>query len=1312
MKRKITQYLISLLVLPWALPASAALEYEISVDTVPVAQKAWEYINTSTNYVAKSIAVANGIVYTIKPGKDEITYWDPINNKTGTIETGYTAGQVGWGIASDDYGNIIFPCKFDMASRARYFCVYKSSGEFGVVVSATDKKEHDVTGAYTSSNGGVSHYINAAGNCYDGTGYIYIYPQSQSPIRLNISSGKFNDVTDYTLSGATITAGTEYSFMRVKVGEFLIYGRDCSIYDCTISSKTITATKLISSSDHDNAADIEYLQGHRIIVYNKGDYDYYKVELKDLTKNKILATLHTLPSDAGTETAYRAKGVGSYSRLEKSEDDNTLYLYTFAPRRGFKKYKITATATNNYTDPVSSLSASINIVSDGTKQAVLTWTAPSTNASHVANYKIFRGDTEIASVESDVFTYTDTEELMEGETTYKVIPVYDNDVTVGTDVIVTIVNADIKLTAMKVEDGVQVGRQDAQLSWNAVDDAVSYDVYCDGALIANTAKTTYTQTDLNKLKTYTYKVVPIYDGQKIALPSNEASVTTDIIAVAPVLSTPTDHSGYATTELLWKQPYGIIPDYYNVYRDKILVSSIKAFDYIDANLTEGEHVWTVESVYSNGAKAQSSPAGTDIAARQLSKVTYIVEEIYDYEMTEITSKPDDFASATNYRQGAYYNGYWYVMGTSGNILKFPAEDPRSGYTVANTISANQSVGIAIDNNGNIVIRGMNSLDTESAMATNYLTRLENAVVYSNDFASNKNVALYNMNDAVNYDQTLGRADYYSASGNLLSDTGYLYYIYNNDNRVIRETIVNGVRNISEILTLDAYNTESTENYVFPIGTGGNYIATLRNQIVIDNNGNIVTNSLSRASRAGGTAIDFDGKRFILLPDEIGDATKGNFIVSFMDVASTDYSALIPVMQKNYAPSESANVATLANAEADVAGNWLFAEVGTWDAGDCIYIYQYVPGVRFAKYRLYSSDAFPATDVNIEISTTYNDDNTEILSFDSKISWSAPQLDNDFNYDVTYSLQLKDSEGNVVKNKNGNETTIINAVDGQSEYTVTDYSNLDYGVIYTAYLTINYTTETDARSSETTTNSASHSYPVYETESPVVTIKFNPNYDKLDPNSWIMKYVNTTIDFNTPNYNDVEPISYYEVYYTADGGSTFNKLENFILNDGNATVSSVIPADFDFNSTAYVLLWEEFQYKTLDENGDIAYTEDTKSQNYNYIIRTVYAANATNQSITKTADSGLAELNRIETGVDNLINDNSDVKVYPIPAQSVIYVNVPEAIDFAEIYSVSGAVVKRVDGNGESSMTIDIEELTAGYYFLKVNDRPMMKIVKK
>ena len=893
------------------------------------------------------------------------------------------------------------------------------------------------------------------------------------------------------------------------------------------------------------------------------------------------------------------------------------------------------------------------------------------------------------------------------------IPRLDGDLTETTPAPskynVTIVDPEIILTAEKRVDEVQVGRQDAVLTWNAIDDAVSYNVYCDGALIANTTELTYTQTDLSRLKTYTYTVTPVFETQQIAITSNEATVATEIITVAPVLSTPIDHSGYATAELLWKQPYGIIPDYYNVYRDNVLVSTVKAFDYVEANLTEGNHEWKVEGVYSNGASAESNPAGVYVSARQLDKVSYIVEEVYDYDMTEVTSKPSDFTSADKYRQGAYYNGNWYIMGTSGNILKFSTDDPRTGYTVAHNIGENQSVGIAVDESGNILVRGMNSLDTEKAIATNYMTQLENAVIYSNDFATSKNVALYNMNDVPGYEDDYGRADYYSVSGNVLTGTGYLYYIYNNDNRVIKETIVNGVSTDCDILTLDAYSAEGTENYVFPISGADNYMAILRNRIIVDGNKNVVSSSLSRASRAGGATVNFDGKNIVVLPDEIGESTVGNFVVSFMNETSSDYSSLVPVFYKNYASSSVVN--TMSETD-DVAGNWVAAEVGTWDAGECVYIYQYVPGVRFAKYRLYPSDAFPATNVGMTISTMYNDDNTEILSLDGEITWSAPELAEGFNYDVTYSLQLKDGNGDVVKNKSGEDVTTVNAVEGQTLYSVTDYDNLDYGVDYTAYLTVNYATDADSRSSETTTGSASKTYPVYATESPVVTIMYNLNYDKLDPNSWIMQYVNTKIDFDAPNYNDAEPVSHYEVYYTADNGQSFTKLENFVLNDGASTVVSEVPGNFDFDATDYVLTWEEFTYKGLDENGNVAYTADVKSHNYNYIVRAVYAANATNQNIRKSADSGLAVLDRIETGIENVEGTNVDMKVYPIPAQSVINVNISEGIEVVEFYTLSGALIKKVDGNGETEMVIDIEELTSGYYFLKVNNLPMKKIVKK
>ena len=462
MKRKITQFLMLLMALVWAIPASAALEYEIKLTKTAVAEKAFtaEQFNATVNgsvMTAKSMTVANGIVYFIKPNATKIHYWDPMNDKIGTIsEDDYTAGQVGWGISSDDKGNIVFQCKGDFTSKADYFCVYKSSGKFGKKVSASGKKEWKVpsgySDSYASANG--AHFINAEGNCMGRTekGYIWIATYSQKIARINIKVDDENGEVAPTLTKYAMDADatwsttySEYNFQKYADGEYLFYGRNMPVYDCTQKyasggdSKVTIKKTLVSGSTHDNAPDIEYLQGHKIFVYLKGDtYETPNVVVKDLTAGKTLSSsLSALPTDAPYEHSTKANGVPVWSRFEMGEDENTLYLYTFVPGCGFKKFKITAKATNAYTDPVASLTAEVQFLDGGTQHAVLTWTAPSANADHVANYKIYRGDTEIATVGSDVLTYTDTEALT-AETTYKVIPVYDNDVTVGTDVTVTV----------------------------------------------------------------------------------------------------------------------------------------------------------------------------------------------------------------------------------------------------------------------------------------------------------------------------------------------------------------------------------------------------------------------------------------------------------------------------------------------------------------------------------------------------------------------------------------------------------------------------------------------------------------------------------------------------------------------------------------------------------------------------------------------------------------------------------------------------------------------------------------------------------
>ena len=1452
-----------LMALVWAIPASAALEYEITIDTVPVAQKAWGYIHTGTeytNYVAKSIAVANGIVYTIKPGKDEITYWDPINNKTGTIETGYSAGQVGWGIAADDNGNIVFPCGGSLDSRYVKFCVYKSSGEFGKIVSASNKVEYDVSGSYTSSNGAASHYVNAAGNCYDGTGYIYIYPSGKKPVRFTVKSKALDKTQVYTIDGVSISAGNgEFSFMRVKAGEFLIYGRDCSIYEFAISGTTISPTVLHSSSTHDNAPDIEYLQGHRIFVYNNGDYTDYRVVVKDLTKDKKLATLHTLPEGASTETSYRAKGVGSYSRFEKGQDDNTLYLYTFCSRRGFKKYEIKATATNAYTNPVASLTADVNIADDGTQQAVLTWTAPSANASHVANYKIYRGDTEIAIVAKDVLTYTDTEALT-AETTYKVIPVYDNEVTVGTDVTVTVgplaYDPVATLTASRVLTLVEVNNinQQAVLTWKAptanADKVTGYNVYRGDELIETVAGSVLTYTDAELLTaSTTYKVESVYSS---TVGDAKTVTIAPITFAAPTGLALEQYDGY-TRVLFTYSPctkYSGMYARYDIIRDDaIIAKDLSQAEYIDTYVPEGDHTYTVEVVYyMPDADGKYTVEAVRLRSAEVQSVTvkpinstlvnYTLEEVYNYEMWDIWNAdqangkklPANFnpnlqvgtkwVDAEYYRQGALVtdaNGkkWWYISqqsdeitieqnaGTTGGILKISAEGDvlatggdASMLNLPTPIKVGQSIGIATDENGNIFVRGWNQVfDDLNNWAYNnthnYTGKLLNGVIYSADLSKSFTVDFSGIdfdeeNVLADGNTSKERIDYYRVSGDLMG-TSYLYVVAGCSRTYTKVKMVNDGTNITA--TVEEQYTPTTmdngtevkvdyrdgyENYAFPIEetTAGSKGVVYQKRSVGyfyvpeggGSNSDIYTTS-GKIANAGGTTVKMTNAQitdaaqlFIITPQSFYSRNIGSFVVGL--VHNNDFThQIIPVANVIQEATEHAQPDGTA---ANVNGNWLFAE---WDLGDPdvtgdenMYIYQYVPGIRIAKYRMYGNIGFYDTKPTLEITPTLHETEGDITHFTATATWSSPDTyRGPGDYAIHhYKVELLDKNNHVIdcKEVKSTESLDANAYEPQN-YSVTfctteDLSNstgvevgnesnhfVDDDCLYTVRVTTVYdlrqvmqgttTAMSDRRESTVQTDQTSLSYT---TEEPKGTVTIYKGTSGSVTNNYRIE-----IDIESPSQESA-PVSYYELFITrkniildteevvtlSEDNLSYQEeteqITDFVLvtSDGITEGASNVPGSLvrENKSGKYRA---DSQYAYIAYNYDANYDKNNYTgKNYDpttwtYSLNAVYADD--NSLLRKTNVSTMS-LNPdfIETDVEEVFADSMNLNAYPIPAETELTVQSGQTIEQIIILSTSGAEVKRIDGNGEMKMTIDVEDLASGYYFLKVNNLPMMKIIVK
>ena len=291
------------------------------------------------------------------------------------------------------------------------------------------------------------------------------------------------------------------------------------------------------------------------------------------------------------------------------------------------------------------------------------------------------------------------------------------------------------------------GRQDVVLTWDepvgySGATITGYNIYRDNKLQKTVDASTRTFTDINIVASPTYVVAPLYNGVEM----NPTDITIDytFIPIPPVDLTARTYDGYGSVQLFWKSTtdVGIKPNYYNIYRDGILVGVSQAFNFYEDKLSAGVHKYEVEAVYNEmddkyiseeyGRAAKSDPVTIIVEARDSEKTTYTLEEIYNYTLDEINNQPANFDNRNYYRQGAYYNGKWYIAQRSdqlclkdqgvpagsdykstsgdlgsndarGGVVVFSAEDPRPGVeSKPITLLEGTNVGVATDDAGNIL----------------------------------------------------------------------------------------------------------------------------------------------------------------------------------------------------------------------------------------------------------------------------------------------------------------------------------------------------------------------------------------------------------------------------------------------------------------------------------------------------------------------------------------------------------------------------------------------------------------------------------
>ena len=531
---------------------------------------------------------------------------------------------------------------------------------------------------------------------------------------------------------------------------------------------------------------------------------------------------------------------------------------------------------------------------------------------------------------------------------------------------------------------------------------------------------------------------------------------------------------------------------------------------------------------------------------------------------------------------------------------------------------------------------------------------------------------------------------------------------------------------------------STENYSFPVpGRNGAFIQTVRSigTWYVDPSGHysLMYDATADITQSGGVAFTYNNEFFVLHPSTVRSNNPGYFRIDVAECGEGETAATVVPSKNNLIPCVGNKLEEVSQF---VAGNsncsWYGAEYS--EADDCIYIYQYVPGVRFAKYRLYKRDAYPDVPVNINITTGYDDETnlSDITRFDCKITWNRPSkkpTDQDHSFGLPgadivvnhYEVVLKDQSGTVLK------TWKVNDVADVSNVFTIDYNQNDDGEffinadMYTAEIVPIY-----KRVNNGTLIRGGMNYEVDQNDYPAAIGEAKAYIYTGDGDAAGMYRVDLDFDRATAA-NSNEPVSYFLVEYSTDGGATFNTLNKFnLLKQGEdyhhypvEITNGQVPGNYKFgwsdtykfgidtpSEKGYAL--REKANPATDHKCVLYYYTNTNPSGFKYRITAVYAS--TNARIRKTASTNAENFNGGTTGIGDATGYS--LSVYPVPATTAVTVTSPEAIESVRIFSTAGAEVARVAGEKDYTQSVDVSTLAPGVYMLVVNEQAPLRIVKK
>lgn len=207
---------------------------------------------------------------------------------------------------------------------------------------------------------------------------------------------------------------------------------------------------------------------------------------------------------------------------------------------------------------------------------------------------------------------------------------------------------------------------------------------------------------------------------------------------------------------------------------------------------------------------------------------------------------------------------------------------------------------------------------------------------------------------------------------------------------------------------------------------------------------------------------------------------------------------------------------------------------------------------------------------------------------------------------------------------------------------------------------------------------------------------------------------TMIDANTV-FNATETICFGESYQfgsqTLTSAGTFT--ETFSASAGcdsivslDLIINSVIDDEVTASGTTLTASQLGATYQWLDcDNGNIAISGET-NQSFTATVSGNYAVEITVNGCTEVSDC-----NHVQTNLGVKDEAQSNVTVYPIPANNFVYIEGVIKGSYITLYDALGNKVAVYLAN-ENSHKIDLDNLNSGVYFLHLSDFSNSKIIKK